>query len=425
MDFHSHNKPRVPVRLRSAVFHLGTVPPFQRLANWGYSHIAHRCQRAIERIDGVESLELRGGSCQDCVPGVSDLDFSLRIAEDYQDRLEDLLGETREVYRGLRARYHIPGEVLVFTPLLESLLRKYPTPLGWYLGFHQRLSPQSRIGTAIQFYALATDSLIKRFRHGENSFYSEFFYRHTAKAGAVLGLEDSSELHSYSVPALMSKILTATLEQIPDSTPALELQATAPASLLEHCWIEQFNKVAGKSFRFLNSRLPYVLSFPEEESLEEIWTHYVEFLRTRPEIALRIPVLLLPKALHGLIEAGYLGWMTHPFVPPATGLTDLSRQALWERLLMWVPTLLGECLYSDEATVARHVQRFNDDWAALSQALPEVPQELIALRQCLSRAGFGSTVGVSSRGSNGETITSDSKHDSLSERIGRVGGHSA
>lgn len=331
---------KVPEKLRTLVSVLGQVEPTRTLGTMVYRHVTRRCLRSLRAV--ALSVEKRPSFDGTISPGLSDIDFLFSLRTNDPDEQLRALVEARNQYLKLQKRYRLPGEVLAFTPALKTQFLEKPTPLGWYLGYHDRFpSVFSQIGLALQFYALAMDSLRRAIRAGQNSFHTYVFLREMRKAFAALTADRERTPPRGNAVEIVGHFLEEALEK----TPTIPVQAAFPRlpdaaekALIAHCR----KGLLAPHVELSPSSLPYLLSV--NLSGTALASAHVRYLRSG---GLNSPLILLPPRLVGVLESGYCGWRK-------LGKTGLP-QAQRERLLMDKPNLLGVLIYGTSAEIGRRL----------------------------------------------------------------------
>ena len=133
---------RVPEWVREAVLSASARPRARALAEAGYESATRLCLNLLARVTGVESVSLRGGILERCVPGVSDLDLTIRLGcgPALPDRRRTLLALRRR-YAALKTLLWVPGEVIAGDASDFATAASAPTALARALGFPGGDSP--------------------------------------------------------------------------------------------------------------------------------------------------------------------------------------------------------------------------------------------------------------------------------------------
>ena len=196
----------VPILLRSACLKASRFAPVKTMGEFVYEQVAERFASQMIGVRGVSEVRWRGGAIDHCVPGVSDLDFTVildemdesseigacsEITAKYQrlKRVAPMLGELLMTTRERLPKFHDTAPSLhhcrfrpwrgrQFGPVSED-----PTP--------RRILPQSEFALSLGHYARAIHFWLLSATQG----HEEFHLTQSSKEAKKAGHSDLAQLY--------------------------------------------------------------------------------------------------------------------------------------------------------------------------------------------------------------------------------------
>lgn len=356
----SQPQPRVPLALRTKAYALSHYQPF-RLASHKYYQLGEwYCSSTLQQFPGIVQVVLRGGIKQRCLPGISDLDYTVFVEPSHLSA--SFLRRFQKQYLKLKTLFPILGEVFVTSEKNWNLFAKTSpaliTPFLPSTQMKPALSALERFELSHCYFLKAERSYFTWIQTG-NSYHlivfnkmlqrvNEYCHPHSAKAVSLT--EEGLNPFIATLRLLHNTAMAAAHEVRKNSKISSRKESYGGRSetfnmLSEHCMDEFQAAFEGRlntstSFPFL------VLDGEDFQTLLECHTVYLKTIRKRK---LTVPPYFL---------------LTAPMHECLNRVTDDS---IKERLASYLNILPGYYIYSTSDSFAVCLQDFCESATVLGK----------------------------------------------------------
>lgn len=321
--------------LRLAVSAVGSLPLFSSLGRVLYDQIAAQCARELGAIAGTREIH-RVGSPERCAPGLSDIDFTISLADGASGA--DTLLLLRRNYLSLKSRFLVPGECLVATSRGWQLATRLSPSLGAAVLPRERLWPDRKREPRLEISpspgqaSLGLQRLWRALRlrlAPAKSPAARVVSSRLARRQALRALElfgDSGPqvsgepfglaLHRAGHAAERANSQTRQSKRL--ATKNGETAECSPDRLAQRVamesWMGLLSRELGPSARLFMGRCPFVLVWEDdrEATAHEVWRALQWAMENSPVALRRIPLLALPASADALLADGWRGWSMPP-----------------------------------------------------------------------------------------------------------------